>query len=157
MRIIAADLRTEGKPDYVAALWGMDRLHELLRESDYVVVTVPYTPQTEGMIGADEIAVMKPSAMLVGISRGRIIDQKALAKALREGRIAAAALDVFDPEPLPSDSELWNLEDLLITPHIAGGTQLEGEHILDIFQENLGKFLSNDLPLRNQVDKKRGF
>jgi phosphoglycerate dehydrogenase-like enzyme len=157
MRIIALDLYPTGKPAYVSELWGLDRLGDLLRESDYVVVTVPYTPQTQGMLGAEQLALMKPSAMLVGISRGGIIDQAALAQMLRDGRLAAAALDVFKPEPLPADSELWELDNLLMTPHIAGGTQFEGQYILDIFRENLRRFLKDDLPLRNQVDKQRGF
>jgi D-2-hydroxyacid dehydrogenase (NADP+) len=157
LRILAVDLYPGDQPDYVGALWGLDRLKDLLRESDYVVVTVPYTPQTGGMLGAEQLALMKPSAMLVGISRGGIIDQEALERALREGRLAAAALDVTKPEPLPEDSELWDLENLLITPHIAGGTQFEAQHVLDIFRENLRRFLDGDLPLRNQIDKERGF
>lgn len=157
VRIIAVDIYPTEKPEYVSELWGMDRLNDLLRGSDYVVVTVPYTTQTCGMIGAEQLALMKSSAMLIGISRGRIIDQEALAHALREKRLAAAALDVFYPEPLPADNELWDLENLLITPHAAGGTQFEGKYIIDIFRENLGRFLRDDLPLRNQVDKNRGF
>lgn len=157
MRVLAVDLYSDRKPDCVDELSHVDRLNELLRASDYVVVTVPYTAHTEGMIGAEELALMKPSAMLVGISRGGIIDQDALAKALREGRLAAAALDVTRPEPMPADSELWDVENLLIMPHVAGGTQFEGQYVLEIFAENLGRFLRGDLPLRNQVDKERGF
>ena len=157
MRIIVVDLYPADKPDYVSELWGFDHLGDLLCESDYVVVTVPRTPQTLGMIGAEQLTLMKPSAMLVGISRGGIIDQVALAQALREKRLAAAALDVFEPEPLPADSELWDLENLLITPHAAGGTQFENQYILDIFRENLERFMRGDLPLRNQIDKQRGF
>jgi phosphoglycerate dehydrogenase-like enzyme len=157
MRIIAVDLYPADKPDYVNELWGFDRLGDLLRESDYVVVTVPRTPQTLGMIGAEQLALMKPSAMLVGISRGGIIDEKALAQALREKRLAAAALDVFETEPLPADSELWDIENLLITPHVAGGTQFETQYILDIFRENLERFMRGELPLRNQIDKQKGF
>jgi len=157
MRIIAVDLYPDDKPEYVTELWGLDHLEDLLRESDYVVVTVPRTPQTRGMIGAQQIALMKPGAMLVGISRGSIIDQEALAQALRENRLAAAALDVFDPEPLPADSELWCLENLLITPHTAGGTQFEGKHVIGIIRENLERFLRGDLPLHSQIDKQRGF
>jgi len=156
-RILALDLYPRDKPEYVAHLWGLDRLPDLLRESDYVTVAVPFTPETCGMIGAQQLALMKPTALLVGISRGKIIDQKALAQALREKRLAAAALDVFDQEPLPADNELWGLENLFITPHIAGGTQLEGQYILDIFHENLGRFLRGERPLRNQVDRRRGF
>jgi len=157
LRIVAVDLYPKDKPDYVDELRGLDFLDDLLCQSDYVVVVVPYTPQTMDMIGAEQIALMKSSAMLVGISRGGIINQEALAQALRAGRLAAAALDVFKPEPLPEESELWDLENLLITPHIAGGTQFEGRYILGIFRENLGRFLRGDLPLRNQVDKQRGF
>ena len=93
----------------------------------------------------------------MGISRGHIIDEEALAAALKGGRLAGAALDVFAQEPLPADSELWDIENLLITPHVAGGTQFEGQHVLDIFRENLGRFLRGELPLRNQIDKVRGF
>jgi len=157
MRIIATDLYPGDKPDYVSALWGLDRLDDLLRESDYVVVTVPRTPQTRNMLGAQQLALIKPTAMLVGISRGGIIDQVALAQALREKRLAAAALDVFEPEPLPADNELWDLDNLLITPHMAGGTQFEGQYVLEIFAENLGCFVRGDLPLRNQIDKQQGF
>jgi phosphoglycerate dehydrogenase-like enzyme len=157
MRIVAVDLHPADKPGYVSELWGTDHLDKLLRESDYVVVTVPRTAQTQGMIGAEQLALMKPSAMLVGISRGGIINQEALAQALREKRLAAAALDVFDPEPLPADSELWDIENLLIMPHVAGGTQFEAQYILDIFRENLGRMLRCELPLRNQIDKKQGF
>ena len=157
MRVIAVDMYPKDKPDHVSELWGLERLDDLLRESDYVVVAVPRTPKTLGMIGAEQIALMKPGAMLVGISRGGIIDQTALAQALREKRLAAAALDVSDPEPLPEDNELWELDNLLMTPHIAGGTQFEMAHVISIFRENLDRFLNSDFPLRNQVDKKRGF
>ena len=156
-RILAVDVLSVDKPEWVSELWDLDRLDDLLRESDYVVVTVPSTPETRGMIGAEQIALMKENAMLVGISRGDIIDQGALAQALREDRLAAAALDVFSPEPLPDDSELWALDNMLITPHIAGGNQFEAQYILDIFRENLTRFLSGNLPLRNQIDKQRGF
>jgi len=157
VRIVAVDVFPTDKPDYVSELWGLNRLDDLLRQSDYVIVTVPYTPQTDGMIGAEQLALIKPTAMLVGISRGGIIDQQALAEALRTNRLAAAALDVCKPEPLPEDSELWDLENLLITPHAAGGTQFEQERVLDIFYENLERYLRGDLPLRNQVDKQLGF
>jgi phosphoglycerate dehydrogenase-like enzyme len=157
MDVIALDLYPESEPDDVEALWPVDRLHDLLAQSDYVVVAVPYTSRTDGMIGAEEIAKMKPSAMLVCISRGRIVDEEALAAALRGGDLAAAALDVFAEEPLPPESDLWQLDNLLITPHIAGLSQFEGQRILDIFRENLDRYLDQDFPLRNQVDKQRGF
>lgn len=156
MRVRAVDLYpADGAAGVVVR--GLDGLHELLEQSDYVVVTVPAHPGTRGMIGPREIALMKREAILVGISRGGVIDQAALAEALRAKRLWAAALDVFDQEPLPADSELWDLENLLITAHIAGGTQLEGRNVVEIFRENLARFLSGALPLRNQVDKTRGF
>jgi phosphoglycerate dehydrogenase-like enzyme len=157
MRILAVDLFPGDKPDYVELLAGMEQMDAVLRESDFLVVTVPWTPEADGMIGAAQLALMKPSSMVVGISRGGIIDQKALAQALKEKRIAMAALDVFEPEPLPADSELWDIDNLLVCSHIAGGTQYEGQYISAIFEENLGRFLKGQFPLRNQIDKQRGF
>ncbi len=157
MRILAVDAYPVEKPDYVERLANLDGLDQMLTESDYVVVTVPYTEETDGMIGAAQIGRMKPGAILLGISRGGIIDEKALVAALREKRIAGAGLDVFDREPLPADSELWDLDNLLITPHIAGGSQYECDHILEIFYDNIGRFIRGEFPLRNQVDKRRGF
>ena len=157
LRILAVDMYPTDKPAYVEALWDLDSLDELLAQSDYVVVTVPRTPETMNMIGAEQMERMKSTAILVGISRGGIIHQEAMAEALREGKIGAAAVDVTYPEPLPEESELWDLENLLITPHIAGGTQHEGQYVLEIFQENLARFLKGEFPLRNPVDKERGF
>jgi phosphoglycerate dehydrogenase-like enzyme len=157
MRVIAVDAYPGAKPETVDELWGLEGLDELLKQSDYIVVTVPRTPETIDMLGAEQLALMKETAMLVGISRGGIINQDALAEALKTGRIAAAATDVAKPEPLPEESELWDLDNMLITPHIAGGTQLEGQYVIEILTENLGKFLAGDLPLRNQVDKEKGF
>ncbi len=156
MRVVAVDLYPVSRAEGVE-LWGLDHLDGLLQTSDYVVVTVPHAPNTKDMIGAREIGLMKPGSMLVGISRGGVINQPALAKALRSGHLAAAALDVFDTEPLPADSELWDLENLLITSHIAGGTQYEAKRVIEIFRENLDRFLRGELPLRNQVDKVKGF
>ncbi len=157
MRILAVDAYPGIKPDHVEALWDLSGLDELLAQSDVVVVTVPYTSETDHMIGSEEIAKMKPGSYLIGISRGKIIDEDALVEALRSGHLAGAALDVFAQEPLPPDSELWDVENLLITPHAAGGTQYEGEHVMGIFKENLKKFLNGDLPLRNQVNKQLGW
>jgi len=157
MQILAVDLLPKDKPEYVAELWTLDRLSDLLCQSDYVVITVPYTPETEGLIGEEQFALMKESATLVLISRGGIVDQIALARALREGQIARAAIDVAAPEPLPEESELWDLENLLITFHVAGGSQYESQFFYDLFVENLGRFVRGELPLRNQIDKKQGF
>lgn len=157
MRIVVADKYPGAKSAFVDELWDMDRLNDLLAEADIVVVAAPWTPEAQGMIGAAQIALMKPSAMLVGISRGGIIEQGALTAALREKRIACAALDVCEPEPLPADNELWDIENLLLAPHIAGGTQYEGRYLLEIFGENLDKFVRGEFPLRNQINKQLGF
>lgn len=157
MRILAVDLLQKDRPEWVERLAPPEELDRLLEESDFVVVTVPYTEITRGLFDRRRLAKMRPSAMLVGVSRGEIIDETALAAALREGRLAAAALDVFGEEPLSGNSPLWDVPNLLLTPHAAGGTQFEAERILEIFVDNLERFLRNDLPLRNQVDKLRGF
>ncbi len=157
MRILAVDAFPGVKPDYVEALMGLEGLPTLLAESDVVVVTVPYTRDTDHMIGAEQLAQMKDGAYLIGISRGKIIDEDALVDALHSGKLAGAALDVFAQEPLPKDSPLWDEPNLLITPHAMGGTQYEGQHVMDIFRENLHRFLNGELPLRIQVDKQRGW
>lgn len=157
VHIIAVDVYPNNKPAYVDELWGVDRLDDLLRQSDYVVIALPLTPETDNLIDADKIALMKPTAMLLAMSRGGIVDQDAVGQALREKRLWAAALEVTRPEPLPADSDLWDIENLLITPHIAGGTQHERRYVIDIFCENLERFRAGELPLRNQVDKVAGF
>lgn len=157
MRVLAVDAFPGERPGGVERLDDLSGLPALLAESEYVVVTVPYTPDTHGMIGAREFAQMKPGAFVVGISRGGIVDEAALAQALRTSKLAGAAMDVCVEEPLPATSELWGLDNLLITPHSAGGTQLERQRLFEIFHENLDRFLQRRFPLRNQIDKRRGF
>jgi phosphoglycerate dehydrogenase-like enzyme len=157
MRVLAVDLNPAATSPHVDQVWGLDEMDTMLAQADYVVVLVPYTAQTENMIGAAQLAKMKPSALLVPMSRGGIVDQDALIAALKSGQIAGAALDVFRPEPLSADSELWTLPNVLVAPHIAGGTQYEGKYVLDIFTENLGRFLRSERPLRNHVNKQAGF
>jgi len=156
-RILAVDVVPDNRPDYVETLEGVGGLPDLLAASDYVVVTVPRVASTRHMISTEQIGQMKPSAMLIGISRGGVIDEDALVAALEEDRLAAAALDVFETEPLPADSPLWDVENLLITPHDAGGTQFEADHILEIFTENVDRYVEKRFPLRNQIDKQQGF
>ncbi len=132
------------------------RLPLLLGESDYVVIAVPLTSETRALIGARELAAMKPGAVLVNIARGAVVDEAALVAALRDGRIAGAALDVFEQEPLPPESPLWDLENVVLSPHISGGTEIYNERAVDIFADNLRHYLRGE-PLRNIVDPARGY
>ena len=128
----------------------------LLQESDYVVVAVPLTPESQKMIGEAELRAMKPSAVIVNIARGAVIDEQALIRALREGWIAGAALDVFEREPLTPESPLWGMDNVLLTPHISGGTPRYMERAVDLFCDNLRRYLAGE-PLRNVVDPERGY
>ena len=137
-------------------IYGSDDLHEMLGECDYVVIALPLTPDTEHLIGEAELRAMKPGAYLVNIARGGIVDEAALVQALREGWIAGAGLDVFEEEPLPADSPLWDLENALISPHVAGFTPRYDERAASLFVENLARYLAGER-LLNLVDKEQGY
>ena len=132
--------RTPGeKPDFLDELYTIDRLDEVLPRADITALIVPSTRSTYHLMDAHRLALMKPDALLINCGRGTAVDQEALRVALESGRLGAAALDVTDPEPLPPESPLWRLENLIITPHIAGGATLPKtlDFILDICIENL--------------------
>ena len=151
MNVIAVDRHdVDGEP-VVEDVWGLDRLGDLLEQSDFVVVTVPYTPENENMLGAAELAKMKSTAYLIVTSRGRIVEHGALVAALRNGVIAGAGLDAVVEEPLPSDNELFALDNVVITPHIAGNSPELDERTYDVFERNMRRYMSGD-PLRNVVD-----
>ena len=133
-----------------------DRLSEMLGLCDYVVVAVPLTPETRKLIGEAQLRAMKPSAYLVNISRGGTVDEGILLRALQEGWIAGAGLDVFEEEPLSSDSPLYELENVILSPHVAGFTLCYDERASDLFAENLRRYLAGE-PLLNLVDKVRGY
>ncbi|MDE0041100.1 MAG: D-2-hydroxyacid dehydrogenase [Candidatus Poribacteria bacterium] len=156
MRILAVDPTQTDKPDYVESLWQMNRLHDLLGQSDFVAICCPLTPQTKGMMGAPEFRAMKPTAILVTIGRGQIINQAALVNALQTQEIAGAGLDVTDPEPLPQDSPLWEMDNVIITPHHAGASPKSWVRIFGLFCENLRRFAAGE-PLTNVVDQARGY
>ncbi len=141
---------------FVDKMVGSDRLHEVLAEADFVVNTLPHTGATSHFLGAKELAAMKSSAFLVNIGRGSTIDEIALIYALDNEMIAGAALDVVEQEPLPEDSPLWTMPNVLITSHYAGATPRYHERALEIFLDNLQRFQS-ERPLRNVVDKQRGY
>jgi phosphoglycerate dehydrogenase-like enzyme len=156
MNVIAVDINDVPQPDYVDQLSGMDGLPDLLRRADTVAIATPLTPQSRGMITADHLGMMKPTAHLLVLSRGKIVDEAALIAALKEQWIAGACLDVQAEEPMSASNPLWDAPNLIITPHnsaqseqtMAGGTA--------IFRENLGRFLAGET-LTNLVDKSRGY
>ena len=131
-------------------------LDYLLRESDYVVLALPLTSGSHHLIGEAQLRSMKPNAVIVNIARGAVIDQKALVRALKEGWIAGAAVDVTDPEPLPSEDELWTLPNVMITPHVSGSTPRYLERAVDVFCDNLRRYVAGQA-LRNVVDVERGY
>jgi phosphoglycerate dehydrogenase-like enzyme len=139
--------------DLVNRLYPPQALCSMLKECDYVVVTLPRTTATRGLLGAKELSSIKPTAFLVDISRGEIVDHSALIPLLREHKIAGAALDVFPVEPLPADSPLWKLPNVILTPHIAGFSSLYDQRAVDLFIQNLQRYLEG-LPLNNRLDLK---
>jgi phosphoglycerate dehydrogenase-like enzyme len=146
-----------GEEEAVAGrVYGPDALCEMLPECDYVVIALPLTPETRHLFGEEELRAMKSTAYLVNIARGSIVDEAALVRALREGWIAGAGLDVFEEEPLPPDSPLWGMENALISPHVAGFTPRYDERAAQIFAANLARYTSGR-PLLNVVDKQVGY
>ncbi|WP_046863833.1 D-2-hydroxyacid dehydrogenase [Microvirga massiliensis] len=127
-----------------------ERLLEVLPQADFVVLTCPLTPETEGLISRKQLEAMKPSSYLINVARGRIVDESALISALEQGMIAGAALDCFHEEPLPLSSPLWRMPDVIMTPHSAGETQRYESNIIDLLQENLARLYRGD-PLKNQI------
>jgi phosphoglycerate dehydrogenase-like enzyme len=156
LEVLAVDAEALPNAPHVAEVWPLDRLGELLERSDVVVIAAPYTPRTRHMIGAAELARMKPGSYLLVVSRGGIVDERAVADALRGGRLAGAGLDVFEQEPLPPDSELWDLPNLIITSHLAGASVPKDRRCVEIFRENLGRYQRGER-LMNLVDKRKGY
>jgi phosphoglycerate dehydrogenase-like enzyme len=157
MRVIAVREHPEKeKPQDVDEVLPTSKLQELLAQSDYVVLSAPVTAQTTGMIGSRQLAAMKPDAFLLNVGRGPLIDEAALVEVLRQHKIGGAALDVFDQEPLPPNSPLWDLEDLLITPHTGGISENMWERHYALFSDNLHRYLSRQ-PLLGLVDKRSGY
>lgn len=136
--------------------FGPAECEDILRESDYVSVTLPLTEQTRKFIGAHELSAMKPNAYLVNIGRGGVIDESAMAEALKAGRIGGAGLDVFEQEPLEASSPLWELENVILTPHMSGANRGYMDKACELFVENLKRFTSNR-PLLNIVDPNLGY
>ena len=131
-------------------------IDRLLEESDYVVLSLPLTAETRGLIGAAELARMKPTAFLLNVARGDVIDQGALVAALRAGTIAGAGLDVTSPEPLPADSELWALPNLVLTPHMSGNVEGYGHKAAGVFVANLRRYVAGE-PLEHLANPALGY
>jgi phosphoglycerate dehydrogenase-like enzyme len=157
MRVIAVREHIEKTtPEGVEKVLAISELNELLAQSDYVVIAAPLIPATQGLIDSDRLSKMKSSACLINVGRGAQVNEPALAEALRTCRIAGAALDVFEREPLPADSPLWSLDNLLITPHTAGLTEKLWHRHYELFSANLRRYLTHQA-LQFVIDKHKGY
>lgn len=153
MRVVATRAHPERpKPDYVDKVWGPNGLSHLLSESDFAVICTPETPRTRQMIGSKELRTMKRTAYIINIGRGAVVDLTALTEALKDGVIAGAGLDVFEIEPLPAGHPLWEMENVIITPHMASNTNIYQARRIDRFVDNLSRYLQGK-QLEGVVDK----
>lgn len=156
MTISAVDVNVAEKPDWAEELVEPDKLSSVLPKADFVVSALPLTPATKQFFSKQQFSEMKDTAYFINIGRGALVDQEALIEALKEKSIGGAGLDVTDPEPLPTDSPLWDMENVVITPHHSGWSEKYMDRAVDLFIENLKAFLSHkELP--NLVDKEKGF
>jgi len=158
MNVVALRRRPELTRDdpHVSQVLPPEGKHDMLRQSDYVAVVAPLTPESRGMIAAPEFDVMKPSAVLINVGRGPVVEEAALVRALRERRIRGAALDVFDTEPLPAGHPFYTLDNVLLSPHSADQTSDWKERAMRLFLENFRRYRSGE-PLINVVNKKLGY
>jgi phosphoglycerate dehydrogenase-like enzyme len=154
------DYTIEGMGDpqgnFVHRLYPSQALNSMLKECHFVIVTLPLTPHTRGLLDVETLEVLRPGAYLVDVSRGGIVDHAALLDAIKSGKLAGAALDVFPEEPLPASSPLWQLPNVIITPHISGSSPHYNERAIDLFAENLHRYMG-ELPLYNLFDPHRGY
>lgn len=156
LRVLATKRTVDGKPDYVDELGGPDFLPQMLPQVDFLVLCLASVPSTSGLIGERELRSMKKTAYLINLTGGKAIDEKLIARALKEHWIAGAAVDAFAKQPLPPESELWDAPNVMITARIAGAAAQKWDLVLPIFSDNLRRFLAGE-SLRNVVDKERGY
>ena len=156
MRVLAVRRRPAANPAPADEQWPVSRLRELLPRVDWLVLAAPHTSETSGLIGREELALMRPQARLMNLGRGALVDEPALIDALRSGRLAGAALDVFAEEPLPAASPFWDLPEVIVTPHTSGLGPLLWERAMAQFTANLRRFVAGQ-PLENVVDKRAGY
>ena len=151
MRVLAVKRDASRATPHVDELHPAEELRALVGRADGIVVTLPLTDATRGLLDADTLAAVKPGAVLVNVGRGAVVDEAALAERLQDGTFAGAALDVFTDEPLPPDSPLWGLENVIVSPHNAALVESEEARIVDLFRDNLRRRLAGE-PLRNELD-----
>jgi phosphoglycerate dehydrogenase-like enzyme len=155
MRVIGTRNRPAPEP-FVDEVLPANRLDELLRVSDFVVVAAPLVPETRGLLSEARLRLMKPTAYLINVARGPLVDEEALIRILQGGAIAGAALDVFSQEPLPVESPLWGLPNVIVTPHWSASSPHNVTRALDVFAENIRRYQAGE-PLLNVVDKSLGY
>jgi len=156
MEVVGIRRRRAAKPRFVDELVSLRGMRGALARADYLVVALPLTPATHHIVDAEALALMKPTACIFNIGRGALIDEAALVRALQEGRLAGAGLDVFEKEPLPPESPLYRMENVIVTPHSAGRSPANGAKLVSLFCRNLRRYLARK-PLLNLVDKDAGY
>jgi phosphoglycerate dehydrogenase-like enzyme len=156
MKVLAVDAKPLPRPEWVTELREPGWLPQMVPQVDVLVSCAPHTPQTEKLFNASVFKAMKKSAYFINVSRGGLVDQVALAQALRQGTIQGAGLDVTTPEPLPPGDPLWTCPNLLITPHVSGVAPVRQVRLIALVAENVRRY-AGGLPLLNVVDKQRGY
>ncbi len=156
MNVVAVDVNPMMDVPHVPEVWGIDRLHDLMAQSDVVALAAPYTKESHHLLDAAAFAAMKPGGYVIIVSRGGIVDEPALADALRSGHIAGAGIDVFEAEPLPDTSPFWDLSNVVMTPHLAGSSTQKERRCVEILRENILRLQRGDT-LINIVDKQAGY
>ena len=156
MNVIGVKQDVSEKPPFVDSLHSLDNFESVLGEADYVIIALPHTKQTHHLFSKTQFTAMKSPAFFINIGRGSIVNEPDLVDALKKGLIAGAGLDVFEAEPLPESSELWGMDNVIVTPHSAGSTPKYMDRFADIFCNNLKAFLNNK-PLPNLVDREKGY
>ena len=156
MEIIAVDPEAVATPSFVKSVRKMKGFYDLLAESDIVSICAQLTKETENLFALSAFRQMKSHALLINVTRGRIVNGPDLIRALEDGLIGGAGLDVTPEEPLPSDSPLWDMPNVIVTPHVAGGSPIRQDRTVDLFCQNLERFLSGK-PMVSQIDKRKGY
>ncbi len=156
MRTLALDTEDVKKPPFVEEVWAPDRFYDLLEESDVVAICLPLTDETRGIFDAKAFKHMRNHALLINVTRGDIVDGPSLLDALEKGEIGGAGLDTSPGEPLDDDHPLWNMENVVVTPHTAGGSPVRVARIVDVFCDNLRRYLDGK-PLTGVIDKRKGY